>query len=345
MTANGAAGKTATEMSGVLGTGAAGLTVYNAGLNALTQAVEGLAGSFDRGDGEPAVIALDSANALFGDRSVSWRAPFIDLLAESYGAGLRAVDFAHDAEGARKAVNSWTAGRTHDRIPQILGPGTVSDLTRLVLVNALYFKAPWAAQFDTSSTSDEPFHRPDGSTVSVPTMHGVMDLGGFGRGEGLVAVRLPYYSGTLAMTLLVPDEGGLPELEAAVGGGGLGDLLALPAPASVRLALPRWTFRTEADLNDALAALGMPTAFGDLADFGPMADEEALHIGTVAHQVFVAVDEEGTEAAAATAVAMTEATSVPDYVEVTVDRPFLFVIHDVEHGTPLFVGRVADPSA
>jgi serpin B len=349
MTANGAAGTTADEMSRVLGIGGSGrpeIAAYNGGLNALTQAVESLAGSFDRGDGDSAVIALDSANALFGDRSVSWRADFVDRLAESYGAGMLAVDFVHDAETARKAVNSWTAEQTHDRIPQILGPGTVTEVTRLVLVNALYFKAPWASQFEPTSTSDEPFHLPDGSTVTVPTMHGAVDVGGFGHGDGLVAVRLPYYTGSLAMTVLLPDEGRLPDLEAVVGGGGLGDLLALPQPANVRLSMPRWTFRTAAVLDDALAALGMPTAFGDLADFSRMNDDEnVLHIGTVAHEVFVAVDEQGTEAAAATAVGMSEATSVPDYVEVTVDRPFLFVVHDVEHGTPLFVGRVADPSA
>ncbi len=344
MTANGAAGTTAEEMGHVLGLGdGLDLATYNEGLGALTQAVEGLAGSFPRSDDDPAVIALDSANALFGDRSTAWRAAFLDALARSYGAGMRVVDFVDDTEGARQAVNTWTAEQTHDKIPEILPQGVVDAMTRLVLVNALYFKAPWATEFEPSLTADGPFHRAGGDTVDVPMMHGEIRGAGYGRGPGLTAVRLPYYGTTLAMTIVLPDDGRLADVEGSVAAGGLGEMLAAGGPADVRLTLPRWTFRSTTALNDVLSGLGMPTAFTDQADFGPMTDDGTdLFIGAVLHQTYVAVDEHGTEAAAATAVGM-QVTSMPQYVDVTVDRPFLFVIHDVEHGTPLFLGRVADP--
>jgi len=346
MTRNGAVGTTADEMSEVLGIGGSlDLDAFNGGLDALTQAVEGLAGSFKRPDDAPAVIALDTANALFGDGATPWRRAFLDVLASSYGAGMQVVDWAHDPEVGRAAVNAWTSERTHDRIPEILPEGVVDELTRLVLVNALYFKAPWQVEFVEDLTADRPFHRSPGDSVDVPTMMGELRAVSFARGDGWQAVRLPYYGNTLAMTVVVPDEGRLGDVEGLVSRGGLGDLLAVPTPAEVRLRLPRWTFRSDTPLEDVLSALGMPTAFTDRADFTAMTDDATdLKIGAVLHQTFVAVDEHGTEAAAATAVGM-QATSMPQYTDLVVDRPFLFVIHDVEYLTPLFLGRVADPSA
>ena len=346
MTRNGAAGTTAEEMSEVLGIdGSLDLDAFNGGLDALTQAVERLAGSFTRPDDAPAVIALDTANALFGDGATAWRREFLDVLASSYGAGMQVVDWKHDPEAGREAVNAWTSERTHDRIPEILPEGVVDDLTRLVLVNALYFKAPWLVEFVEDLTADQPFHRSPGDSVDVPTMMGELRAVSFGQGDGWQAVRLPYYGNTLAMTVVLPDEGRLGDVEGLVCRGELGDLLAVPTPAEVRLRLPRWTFRSDTPLKDVLSALGMPTAFSDGADFTAMTDDATdLKIGAVLHQTFVAVDEHGTEAAAATAVGM-QTLSMPQYTDVVVDRPFLFVIHDVEHLTPLFIGRVADPSA
>ncbi len=343
MTRNGAAGATADEMDGVLGS--TDLAAYNGGLNALTQAVEGLAGSFPRSGDDPAVIALDTANTLFGDRGTPWRDSFLDTLAASYGAGMRVVDWAHDPEAGREAVNTWTADRTHDKIPEILPAGVVDELTRLVLVNALYFKAPWLVEFHDDLTADQPFHRSPGDAVDVPTMLGELRSVGLAQGDGWQAVRLPYFGNTLAMTVVLPDDGRLADVEALVARGDLTEVLAAPSPAEIRLRLPRWTFRSDTPLSHVLSELDMPAAFSDAADFTPMTDDATdLKIGAVLHQTFVAVDEHGTEAAAATAVGM-QATSMPQYTDVTVDRPFLFVIHDVEHLTPLFLGRVADPSA
>ncbi|HEY3015435.1 MAG TPA: serpin family protein [Nocardioides sp.] len=352
MTLNGARGATAAEMRTVLGV--ADTARFNGGLNALTRVVEGLAGPAKRADGSAAEVALDAANALFGDRSTPWAPAFLDTLAREYGAGMRTVDFIKHTEEARTLINGWTADRTHDKIPEIIPEGILDALTRLVLVNALYFKAPWEVPFEKSMTAKRPFRFDDGTTTKVDTMSAQLGAAGHGRGEGWQAVRLPYAGSTLAMTVIVPADpphsvpagySTLERIESDVTAGKLPTMLAAIKPGGVALTMPKWTFRTDSSLKPALMALGMPTAFGDTADFSAMTtDDTALLIKAVLHQTFVAVDEEGTEAAAATAVVMGE-TSMPIYEQVVVDRPFLFVIHDVEHGTPLFLGRVADPTS
>lgn len=328
MTLNGAVGDTRDEMLEVLH--ADSEQALNRGLNALTQYVESLAAP---------KLALDAANQLFGQRGVSWERAFLDVLARQYGAGLRVVDFAGAAEAARRAVNSWTAARTHDRIEEILPAGSVNAMTRLVLVNALYFKAPWLEPFEEALTEDGDFHLGNGQVARVPTMHAVLEQGASATGDGWSAVRIPYRGGAVAMTVVLPDRGR--DVEVAE----LPAILAAPRPGGVDLTLPRWTFRAELSLSSTLAQLGMPTAFDEArADFTRMTDsDEHLLIDDVFHQAFVAVDERGTEAAAATAVVMrTTSAAVPE-LTLVVDRPFVFVIHDVQHGTPLFLGRVVDP--
>jgi len=341
MTANGAGGATAQEMRAVLGAG--DLARHNAGLNALTRSLEALAGTQERGDGSTAEIALDAANQLFGQHDTPWTEAFLEVLAREYGAGLRTVDFEAATAKARELINAWTAGQTHDRIPEIIPDGVLDALTRLVLVNAIYLKAPWETPFEKHLTSARPFHGLDG-TVDVPTMGGSPDAM-LAEGDGWRSARILYAGRQLAMTIVLPDSGRLADVEAAVVGGDLDGMLNGTTGALLDLRLPRWTFRTEAPLRDVLSALGMPTAFDEVhADFLAMTDDDLqLFISAVLHQAFIAVNEEGTEAAAATAVVMTE-TSAPMLEEFHVDRPFLFVIHDVAHGTPLFLGRVTDPA-
>ena len=342
MTQNGAVGETRTQMLDVL---AADPDALNEGLNALTVHIESLAGEQQRSDGTKAQIALDAANALFGERTLTFEQPFLDTLAREYGAGMRTVDYIGATEAARTVINGWTAEQTHERIPEIIPEGLLDAMTRLVLVNAIYLKAPWERPFEKGLTEDAPFHLEDGSTVHVPMMRPTDAPLALGRGDGWLAVPLPYAGGRVAMTVVLPDAGRLADVEAQVVDGGLPALLASPKPEQVALVLPKWTFRTEAPLKDALTALGMTLPFdASGADFSAMTTEEQLHIAAVLHQAFIAVDEEGTEAAAATAVVV-RASSAPQLTPVVVDRPFLFVIHDVEHGTPLFVGRVSDPSA
>lgn len=338
MTVNGARGQTLDEMLDVLASDSA--DKVNAGFNAVAQHVESLAGPVKRWKDDDAEIALDTANSLFGQQGVTWEPAFLDALAASYGAGMQQVDYEAATEAARKAINAWTAERTRDKIPELIPSGVLTPLTRLVLVNALYLKAPWESPFEKSMTEDGDFRLADGSMVSVPMMRSPDPIGG-ATGNGWRSARIAYAGGTLAMTVVLPDD----DLDALVSDGGLADIVAAPTSLSVSLTMPRWTFRSPSPLGDALKALGMPTAFEPAAaDLSGMSAELDLFILAVLHEVFIAVDEEGTEAAAATAVVVNETSaSIPDD-QLVLDRPFLFVIHDVEHGTPLFVGRVADPS-
>lgn len=345
MTLTGAAGPTAEEMRTVLGVGDLG-DRWHRGVNALTTHVEGLAGPQRRADGSSAELALETANQIFGQRGVGWSADFLDLLAKEYAAPIRAVDFETATERARTLINAWVEERTRDRIVDLVPEGVLDNLTRLVLVNAVYLKAPWEHPFEKELTAPGIFRRADGSEVEVDRMRRPDLAGGLVTGDGFRAAVVPYAGQRLAMTVVLPDDGAFGGIEAAVADGGFARLLAGAAPAALDLTLPRWTFRTEAPLGDVLKELGMPMAFDDRrADFSAMTDEDLfLYLAAVLHQGFVAVDEEGTEAAAATAVVMrTESAVVTE--ELVVDRPFLFVVHDVEHRTPLFVGRVTDPTA
>ncbi len=343
MTLNGAGGTTAEEMRRVLGAD----DRFHAGLNALTAHVEGLAGRQQRADGSKAELELDAANQLFGQQGVDWEAGFLDPLAEQYGAGVRLVDFETAHEDARTLINGWVEEQTHDRIEDLIPEGVLDTLTRLVLVNAIYLKAPWEVPLDQQFTAPGPFHRADGSTVETDMMHstGAQVRGLLRSGTGYQAATIPYAGNRLAMTIVLPDDGRLGEVEEQVADGGLPAMLAGGRSAQLDLQLPKWTFRTSVPLADVLTGLGMPTAFAPgAADFSPMTREDLdLFISAVLHQGFIAVDEEGTEAAAATAAVM-GVTSAPMTQPFHVDRPFLFAVHDVEHGTPLFLGRVVDPT-
>lgn len=344
MTLTGAAGSTAEEMRAVLGAGDLGER-WHKGVNALTAHVEDLAGKQERADGSKAELALGTADQLFGQRDVAWETDFLDLLAKEYGAGLRTVDFETATEQARTAINGWVEDRTHDRIVDLVPEGVLDQSTRLVLVNAIYLKAPWEQPFEKGLTAPGTFHRPDGSQVDADLMR-VPDLStNLATGDGWHSVTLPYAGRRLAMTVVLPDEGGLERVEQQVRSGGFATFTAAAQPTVVDLSMPRWSFRTAAPLKEALSVLGMPTAFSDAADFTPMTEEDLpLVVAEVLHQGFIAVDEEGTEAAAATAVVMAE-TAAPVAVPFLVDRPYFFVIHDAEHATPLFVGRVTDPTS
>jgi serpin B len=347
MTANGAGGETRSQLETAIGD--LGVDDANAGLAALGRHVESLAGTRRKQDGKKAEIALDTADALFGQQGVRWEEPFLDTLARYYGGGLDAVDWKGATEAARAAVNAWTAERTRDKIPEILPEGSVDTTTRLVLVNTLYLEAPWEHPFEKLLTEDADFHLADGTTVRTPMMRGLEPFpADAASGPGWQAVRLPYAGRELAMTVVLPDADRFDDVQAEVVAGRLGQFLEVPArdaPLSVEVSLPRFTFRTAASLKPPLRELGVEVPFGPDADFSAMTAEDLdLYVSDVLHQVFVAVDEEGTEAAAATAVVMSElSAAVGSDLELVVDRPFLFVVHDVAHGTPLFVGRVLDP--
>jgi len=297
-------------------------------------------------DGTP--FQLSVANALWGQRGLNFRQGFLDTLAVNYGAGMNVVDFAGATEEARQQINAWVSDKTEERIPELLEKKVLTQLTRLVLTNAIYFKANWAQQFSAAATSTEAFTRLTGDAVDVSFMHQT-DRFAYAFGDGWQMVRLPYGNGNVVMDVVLPESGRFPEVEARLREGALNQTLAAASSVSVRLSLPKWEFDSAFSLKDQLTALGMGSAFDPaLADFSGMTEDTRLSISEVIHKAFIAVDEEGTEAAAATAVVLWESGAAPTEpdvpVDFTADRPFLFMIRDIPTGALLFVGRVVDPS-
>ncbi len=343
MTRNGARGQTAAEMAKVLH--APDLQRSNEGLNALTRLVESRAGRQSRSDGTTGRVSMDVANSLWGQRGTAWERAFLDGLARYYGTGMRVVDYIKDVEAARLAINGWTSTQTHDKIPDLLAPGMLDMSTRLVLVNAIYLKAPWETPFTKALTTTQPFTLADGRRVSARTMQDMVPTV-VTEGQGWRAAQLPYLGGLLAMTVVVPASS-LADLERSLDADSLRAMLAGTAQAQrLSVRLPRWEFRLASPLRGALVALGMPTVFDPTAaDLSGMTHDDRLFLDAVQHEAFISVDEDGTEAAAATAAMMVAGsmnTGPPPFV---VDRPFLFLIHDTDTRTPLFIGRVSDPTA
>ena len=337
MTAAGARGETAAQLATVLG------PVDGAAWAELFAALQDPA----RGAG------VRVANRLFGERTYTFQPDFMERTARDFGAPLAAEDFRGAPTAARDAINAWVAERTERRILELLPLDGVTADTRLILVNALYFLAKWAEPFEPSRTSPTPFRRSATDVVEVATMNLTTHLR-VGSVDGATVLELPYRGGTTAMVVVVPEAvDGLAELEAGLAPDSVERwVAALGTAEKVWVSLPRFEVKPGAPmrLKDPLVAMGAPLAFDpDRADFRGIADPpspgERLVVSDVFHSAFVRVDEAGTEAAAATAVAMAEAGSAPlQPRRVQVDRPFLFVILDTSSGVVLFLGRVVDPS-
>ena len=336
----GAAGETAAQMDAVLH-GAAASGDGN-GINSLDQALAGFSGTYKDANGTEQQLTLRIANAPFAQRGLQLQPAYLDTLASNYGAGLRLVDFANDPAGACNLIDGWVSDQTEGRIPRLLD--SLDSATRLVLVNAIYLKAPWQTPFDVENTNPEPFTRSDGSQVSVPTMGLNLSEGRYASGSGWQAVELPYAGGSLAMTIVVPDN--LATFERSLDAARFAQITASLEPTDVDLTLPRFKIETKSDLSSVLAQMGMPLAFDpDRADFSGITTQEKLYISAVVHQADISVDEKGTEASAATAVQI-EAFAMPGQrVALHIDRPFIFVVRDATTGAILFLGRVTDPSA
>lgn len=342
MTRAGAAGDTAAQMDVVLHANLAG--DLGAGFNALGQALAERPGKYPVGD-QTVELELVTANQLWGQHGFPFERAFLDRLAAEYGAGLRLVDYVEARDVARAAINGWVADQTRGRIPELIPAGVLNDLTRLVLTNAIYLKAPWQHPFDDGATVPGPFHRLDGTDVEAQMMRTQAPLR-YGSGNGYEAVELPYVGGALSMVVVVPEHGAFMDFEKRLNGSLLPAVVDSLSPSEVQLRFPRFAFRTQTQLKAALSALGMPIAFTEDADFSAMSPRgDELQIQDVLHEAFISVDEQGTEAAAATAVVVGTTAAPAKVVEFTVDRPFLFFIRDTETGALLFMGRVLDPSA
>jgi len=340
MTLAGARGETAAQMSDALH--------FDVGSDRLHQTFTELATALslrsklpDQIEGEG--FAFHVVNAMWPQSGHPLLDAFVEALTVTYAAGLHELDFATNPEAARQTINGWVSERTKERIENLIPQGAIDTATRLVLTNAIYFNAPWREPFDPESTVVEPFTRLDGETLDVAMMHKTESLPYVKWDDGL-AFEIPYNGNELAMVVLVPDTGRFEAFDASLTAERFAGIVGSFASQRIALGMPQFEFDYASSLVSPLMALGVTDAFdGARADFSGITGQRDLAISDVLHKAFVSVDEAGTEAAAATAI-LFRATSMPaEPLEVTVDRPFLFVIRDRPTSSILFIGRVLEP--
>jgi len=332
MTYAGAAGDTAAQMASTLHFTLPPERLHLAfdALDLALEAPTSTAGAFQ----------LSLANALWAQQGWTLQPSFLDLLSQDYGAGVRLVDFEGATETARQTINQWVSDQTAGQIPELLMDGILTPGSRLVLTNAIYFKADWLMPFNSPSNAGT-FNTPDGP-ISVPMMAGQAVFPVW-TGPGYSAAALPYVGGTASMLLIVPDAGTFDTFEASLTADALAAISAGRSAATGRgLLMPRFKFQQHFSVKQALQALGMTDAFEPQADFSGIDGKRDLLIADVVHQATIAADEKGTEAAAATAVIIRAGSAMQ--APLVVDRPFIFLIRDDVSGATLFMGRVLDPS-
>ena len=334
MTYSGARGTTAEEMAKTLH-----FTLKNDHLHPAFHAlIEELNGA-----GKKRGYQLSVANALWGQQGFKFLTDFLKLTKKNYGAGLQEVDFAGNTEGARKTINAWVEKETKDKIKDLLQPGVLDSLTRLVLTNAIYFKGDWDRQFKKDLTQKDAFHLSADNKVDAQVMH---DTGKFKYFDGgtFQALELPYKGKELSMVVLLPKKiDGLADFEKTLTAAKVADCLPKLREQEVSVSLPKFKMTSEFSLNDTLNAMGIKQLFNaNGADLSGMDGQRDLFVSAVVHKAYVDVNEEGTEAAAATAVVVALAAA-PAHPEFRADHPFVFLIRDNRSGSVLFLGRVANP--
>lgn len=339
MTYAGARGTTAEEMAGALHFGLPQERLHPAfGWLDLELANRGVGAQGT--DGQPFRLAV--SNSLWGAQQASFAAPFLDTLAQNYGAGIKLLDFIASPEPSRTRINDWVAQRTEQRIRDLLPAGSISSDTRLVLVNAVYFNAAWQSQFSAAATADAAFSRLDGTmaTASLMSQTGYYN---YAEGSGYQAVELPYDGGELSMLVVLPAAGQFLAFEQSFDESKLAEIQSALSLRNVRLGLPKFKLEGGFSVKAALQALGMSAAFDDTADFSGIGASEAWRISDIYHKGYADVDERGTEAAAATAVVVGVTSAPPEPVVFRADRPFLFAIVDKQTNTLVFLGRLVSP--
>jgi serpin B len=294
--------------------------------------------------GEKRPYQLHVANRLWGLKGYPIRAEFLDLTRQQYGAEMKLVDFAQPVVASRE-INRWVEQQTNDKIKDLIPPSSLDARTRLVLTNAVYFKGNWVHPFDKKNTRDEDFTTASQQKTKTPLMHRKSSAG-YAEDETLQALEIPYAGADLSMVVLLPKKSdGLPDLEKAVTLDKLTLLISKLRVREVDVYLPKFKMETSFSLKATLQAMGMKRAFSGDADFSGISSTEHLYISDVIHKAFVDVNEEGTEAAAATgvpmrAMAVRRPTPVPVF---RADHPFLFMIRDTKAGSVLFLGRLTAP--
>lgn len=294
-------------------------------------------------------VTLTIANSLWGQTGTPLGKEFLETVRRDYTGGFNTADFKKDAEKETARINAWVSDKTKGKVPKLLGPRVITDITRLVLTNAVYFKATWDQQFDKRFTQPEPFYG-DAGDSQAPMMKKLTWYGYFAD-DSLQALDIPYEGNRMSMLILLPRKrDGLPALEKTLTASVLQDIVTKLQNQKVDVSLPRFKLEGSFEVSDALKALGMPLAFDPLkADFKPMcptcAPTEPLYISNAIHKAFVAVDEAGTEAAAASAIMMGvgSAAMPQDPPVFRADHPFFFAVRDQMTGVVLFAGRLTRP--
>ncbi|MDD2521625.1 MAG: serpin family protein [Anaerolineaceae bacterium] len=288
-------------------------------------------------------LQINIANALWVQEGFIIDQNFLDTLSANYNAGLKLVDFANP-DAARQAINLWVAAQTNDKIKDLIPQGVLDELTRLVITNAVYFKGAWQNPFDPNRTASEPFFLLDGSEQSVDMMRTSY------TGAGLItdryqAAKLPYQGGNYAMAVIMPT-GDFSRFDQDLEDGDLEEILNGfdGIFGQVNLGLPKFTYESTFNLGDQMKSLGIQQAFDpQAADFTRISDEIDLYISDVLHKAFIDVNEEGTEAAAATAIAVGTTSMPADSWDITFDHPFIYLIYETTTNTVVFMGRVVAP--
>ncbi|MGZ4972573.1 MAG: serpin family protein [Limisphaerales bacterium] len=345
MAYEGADGPTRTEMAKVL---------HYPNDDKLRTALANLRSSLDEIAPNSQVLTLTTANRLFGQAGYDFRPAYLNLLKTSYAAPFEALDFRSNAAQSAKHINDWVEQQTHNRIKDLISPAALNELTRLVLVNAIYLKAPWEEPFQMTHTKPQSFHVSDGKTVQTPTMVQTKEFGFQKFGE-FTAVTLAYSPGDLQLLILLPNSNtGVDKLAKNLSPETLAQCSQIQ-PKEIILHLPKFKIQPPLfALKDNFGQLGMKQAFdvpvgsANFDKIAPRRGDDYLYISDIFHKTFVDVDEKGTEAAAATAVVMMHARAkmeISGPIELHIDHPFLFAIQHRESGACLFLGRVTDPTA
>jgi serpin B len=287
---------------------------------------------------------LRVADALWGQKGFEFLPGFVKLVEKEYDGKLQTLDFVAATEKARRTINTWVEKQTNGKIKDLLSPGVLNAMTRLVLTNAIYFKGNWASQFQKDQTRDEPFTLLDGNQVPVPLMNQKARFG-YAEADTLQALEIPYAGHGLSMVVLLPKEAaGIGALERSLTAENLAKWLGAIHEREVIVSLPKFKMTSKVSLKNVLQSMGMAAAFSDDANFSGMTGRRDLFLSAVIHQAYVDVNEEGTEAAAATGAVMTLTSMRPDRTPVfRADHPFLFLIRDSQSGSILFLGRTMNP--
>ncbi len=358
MTFAGADGETRAEMARVLhfpddGDVPASFSALQRSLEQMSAKTAELVKQSKKFGGPSVPITLNIANRLFAQKGYHFRETFLSLIKQNFGGAFEPIGFVADPGGATQRINKWVADQTRERIRDLIPEGALDKTTRLVLANALYLKAPWASEFSQDATQPESF-LVHGAPVDVPMMRKTDRNFGYVRREGFTVVSLPYAGDELQFVILLPDDvNGLRGLESKMSGDMLAGFVNLQK-RDVDLYLPKFKLEPPTiTLAKQFEALGMKTAFdqpkgsANFDKIAPRTPNDYLYISQIFHKTFIAVDEKGTEAAAATAVAMLAGSALrsppPPPIEVKVDRPFVYAIQHVPSAVCLFLGRVTDP--